>query len=124
MGKKGKKSSRQTGGKKSGGGGGMIYSQSRSRDESRDHFRKTLKKLSHDAVVSNVRKGYLQTTVCISEYLADGPDSQIPENKLFLKSLVDEGLVSGEPRKSIYAECLRFLCELTFLHVSKPYWKS
>lgn len=89
MGKKGKKTSRQTGGKKS---GGDIYSQSR------DHFRKTLQKLSHDAVVSNVRKGYLLTTLCISEYLADGPDSQIPENKRFLKSLVDEGLVSGEAR--------------------------
>lgn len=110
MGKKGKKSSRQADGKKAGGDRSIaIYT------HCRHHFHKTLKKLSHDAVVSNVRKGYLQTTLCISEYLADGPDSQDPENRRFLKNLVNEGLVSGKleggnhPMWYVYGFCANFM---------------
>ena len=99
MGKKGKKSSRSNVGKKSSGGVSVTFSAGPSSSlyrQCRDHFRKTMKKLPHDEVVSRVRKGYLLTTLCISEYLAYGPDSQDPANRRFLESLVKEGLVSGK----------------------------
>ena len=99
MGKKGKKSSRSNVGKKSSGGVSVTFSAGPSSSlyrQCRDHFRKTMNKLPHDEVVSRVRKGYLLTTLCISEYLAYGPDSQDPANRRFLESLVKEGLVSGK----------------------------